>query len=139
VIVLDTNVVSELLRPAPAPPVVEWVQNLDDDVAITSIALGEILAGVRRLPRGRRQVALAEAVDAAIAPYRESRSILPFDDIAADHYADILLARERLGRPIHTADAQIAAICLAHGATCATRNTSDFVGTGVAVVDPWSA
>lgn len=65
--------------------------------------------------------------------------MLPFDDVAADRYADVLVARERAGAPISTADAQIAAICLAHGATCATRNAKDFQHTGVALVDPWNA
>ena len=63
--------------------------------------------------------------------------MLPFDDVAADRYADVLVARESAGAPISTAAAQIAAICLAHGATCATRNVKDFAHTGVEVVDPW--
>ena len=115
---------------------VTWVKGLTGDVAITAVTLGELLAGVRRLPEGRRGSALAARIDAALEPYRETRAILPFGDSAAEQYAEVLLARERLGLPIHAADAQIAAICRAHGAACATRNGRDFTGTGVELVDP---
>lgn len=111
---------------------------LTGDVAITSITLAELLAGARRLPGGRRKDELRRRVDATVEPYRGSRSVLPFDDAAADRYADVLTARERAGVPISTADAQIAAICLAHDSTCATRNVRDFAHTGVEVLDPWS-
>lgn len=136
-IVLDTNVISELFRPSPEAPVVGWLASLTGDVAITSVTLAELLAGVRRLPHGRRRTALASQLESALEPYRGSRAVLPFDDVAADRYADVLVARESAGAPISTADAQIAAICLAHGATCATRNVKDFAHTGVEVVDPW--
>jgi len=137
VIILDTNVISEIFRPAPEPRVVDWLESLTGDVAITSITLSELLAGVRRLPASRRRDELTERIDAALEPYRGSRAVLPFDDVAADHYADVLVAREDEGAPIGTADAQIAAICLAHGAACATRNVKDFVHTGVELIDPW--
>lgn len=138
-IVLDTNVISEILRPEPEARVVAWMEGLTGDVAITAITLAELLAGVRRLPDGRRKSALAATIDAALEPYRETRAILSFDDSAAEKYADVLFAREQAGLPIHTADAQIAAICRAYGATCATRNSNDFTGTGVELVDPWAA
>ena len=137
-IVLDTNVISELFRPTPEQRVVGWMSSLTDDVAITSITLAELLAGVRRLPDGRRKEALASRIDAVVESYRGTRSMLPFDDSAAEHYANVLAAREAAGAPISTADAQIAAICLANGATCATRNAKDFGHTGVALVDPWA-
>lgn len=136
-IILDTNVISEIFRPSPEPRVVDWLASLAGDVAITSITLAELLAGVRRLPDGRRRDELTKRIDAALVPYRGSRAVLPFDDVAADRYADVLVARDNTGAPISTADAQIAAICLAHGATCATRNVKDFVYTGVELVDPW--
>ncbi len=136
-IVLDTNVISEILRPEPDDAVVAWMEDLTGDVAITAITLAELLAGLRHLPKGRRRSTLAARIDAALEPYRESRAILSFDERAADKYADILAAREQAGRPIHTAAAQIAAICRAHDAACATRNTSDFTGTGVELIDPW--
>lgn len=138
VIILDTNVISEIFRPAPEPRVIEWMASLTDDVAITSVTLAELLAGVRRLPSGRRRDALEARVDAAIEPYRGGRSLLSFDDSAADRYADVLAARDAAGAPISTADAQIAAICLVHDATCATRNVKDFEHTGVALIDPWA-
>ncbi|WP_193127611.1 type II toxin-antitoxin system VapC family toxin [Gulosibacter sediminis] len=136
-IVLDTNVISEIFRPSPEPRVVEWLVSLTGDVAITSITLAELLAGVRRLPNGQRKDELAQRIDEAVAPYRGSRSVLAFDTDAAERYAEVLASREAAGAPVRTADAQIAAICLAHGATCATRNVKDFQHTGVELVDPW--
>ena len=137
-IVLDTNVISEIFRPSPEPRLVEWLVSLTGDVAITSITLAELLAGVRRLPDGRRKDELAQRIEQAVAPYRGSRSVLAFDADAAERYAEVLASREAAGAPVSTADAQIAAICLAHGATCATRNVKDFQHTGVELVDPWN-
>lgn len=136
-IVLDTNVISEIFRPSPEARVVDWLASLTGDVAITSVTLAELLAGVRRLSDGRRKDELTRRIEAALEPYRGSRAVLPFDDVAADRYADVLVARELAGAPISTADAQIAAICLAYGAICATRNVKDFAHTGVGLLDPW--
>jgi predicted nucleic acid-binding protein len=136
-IVLDTNVISEIFRPAPDERVIDWLESLTGEVAITSLTLAELLTGVRRLPGGRRKAVLSARIEAALEPYRGSRSVLPFDDEAADRYSDVLVAREAAGSPISTADAQIAAICLAHRATCATRNVKDFAHTGVELFDPW--
>jgi len=136
-IVLDTNVLSELFRREPDAGVVSWLESLDGDVAITAITLAELFAGVRRLPEGRRKTELEAALAAAVEPYRGGHAILPFDDSCAAAYAEVLHARERAGLPIATADAQIAAICRTRGARCATRNTTDFVGTGVELIDPW--
>lgn len=136
-IVLDTNVLSEVFRTRPEPRVVGWLESLTGEVAITAVTLAELLAGVRRLPDGRRKSALGQAIDAALQPYRETGAVLSFDEEVAGHYADILVARERAGLPISMADAQIAAICRAHSATCATRNTKDFAGTGIDLIDPW--
>jgi predicted nucleic acid-binding protein len=138
VIVLDTNVVSEVFRPQPDARVVAWLEALTGEVAITAISLAELLAGVRRLPDGRRRDALAARVESAIQPYRQSRAVLPFDDEAAGHYADIFEVRARAGLPIAMPDAQIAAICRSNDAVCATRNTRDFAHTGVDLVDPWA-
>ena len=137
-IVLDTNVIWELFRPRPTPHVVEWLESLTDEVAITTITLAELLAGVGRLPHGRRKVELETAIDAAIQPYRNTRALLAFDDDAAEEYADLLVVRERAGLPISMADAQIAAICRANGAVCATRNVKDFGETGVELISPWA-
>lgn len=138
-IVLDTNVLSEALRPQPDANVLAWLQSITGDVAITSITLAELLAGVRRLPDGRRKTVLSNQLETALRPYRGTSAVLAFDDTAADHYAAVLIAREQAGLPISTADAQIAAICRAHAATCATRNTKDFELTGIQLVDPWAA
>jgi predicted nucleic acid-binding protein len=137
VIVLDTNVISEIFRPQPDARVVAWLVSLTGDVAITAVTLAELLAGVRRLPDGRRKTELSTRIEAAIELYRGGRAVLPFDEAAAARYADVLAVRESVGLPISTADAQIASICLAHDATCATRNVKDFAHTGVDLVDPW--
>ncbi|MBM9432625.1 type II toxin-antitoxin system VapC family toxin [Flaviflexus equikiangi] len=137
-IVLDTNVISEVFRPTPDPGVLAWLESLTGDVAITTITLAELLAGVRRLPAGRRKSDLELALDAALEPYRNTRSLLAFDDESAEEYAEVLLAREQAGLPISTPDAQIAAICRANGAICATRNEKDFAETGVQVLNPWT-
>lgn len=137
-IVLDTNVISEIFRPRPEPRVIAWLESLQGGVAITTITLAELLAGVRRLPDGRRRSQLQAAIEGAIQPYRDTRSLLSFDETAAAQYAEVLAVREDAGLPLSMADAQIAAICRAHRATCATRNTKDFAQTGVEIVDPWA-
>lgn len=138
-IVLDTNVLSEVFRPRPDPHVVRWLENLTGDAAVTAVTVAELLAGVQRLPDGRRKWDLRAGIDNVLRSYRNSRAILPFDTAAAEHYATILSTRESAGSPISTADAQIAAICRANGAVCATRNTRDFTGTGVELINPWVA
>jgi len=138
-IVLDTNVISELFRPTPHPGVVAWLETLTEDVAITTITLAELLAGVRRLPPGRRRDELETALGVALEPYRNTDSLLPFDDAAAGEYAEVLFAREQAGLPVTALDAQIAAICRAKGAICATRNEKDFSQTGVQILNPWEA
>jgi predicted nucleic acid-binding protein len=137
VIVLDTNVVSELMRPEPAAAVVEWVDlQPADEVWLTSITLAELLFGIGRIPDERRKRTLASLVEAMVEEDFDHR-IGAFDEIAATHYADIVVSRERAGRPISMPDAQIAAICRSHRATLATRNLSDFANTGVTTVNPW--
>jgi toxin FitB len=137
VIVLDTNVVSELMRLEPAAAVVDWVDGQSGiDIYLTAITVAELLYGVARLPDGHRKAELAERVEAVLAEDFEHR-VAPFDGTAAAHYADIVVRRERAGRPISTADAQIAATCRSHGALLATRNVDDFADTAVVVVNPW--
>ena len=136
-IILDTNVVSELFKPEPEPNVVTWICSLSEDVAITTVTYAELLAGVQRLPTGRRKAELGVGLNQILHSYASTGVVLPFDVAAAKQYADVLERRFRNGTPISTADAQIAAICLTHEATCATRNVKDFMGTGVSVIDPW--
>ena len=135
-IVLDTNVISEIFRPSSEPRVIGWLVSLTGEVAITSITLAELLASVRRLPDGRRKDELSHGIAEAVTLYRGSQSVLSFDADAAERYAEMLASREAAGAPISTTDAQIAAICLAHGAVCATRTVKDFQHTGVRIVDP---
>lgn len=111
---------------------------MTDDVAITTITLAELLAGVRRLPPGWRRAGPKTAIDGALRPYRGSRSLLGFDEASAEAYAEMFVAREQAGLPIGMADAQIAAICRANDAICATRNMKDFSGTGVKLINPWT-
>jgi predicted nucleic acid-binding protein len=138
-IVLDTNVLSELMKPAPNPEVVRWVDAQEPrDVAVTAVTMAEILHGVARLPEGKRKAALLElAADLFSEEFAER--VLPFDGVAATYYADLVVTRERVGRPVSMADAQIAAICLSHEALLATRNTRDFEGVAIPLVNPWEA
>lgn len=137
-IVLDTNVVSEIVRSDAHPNVLRWVASLPGhDACITAITLAELMAGIAVLPMGRRRSLLTEEVRAVVAPFRADERILAFDAAAASYYSSVVAARREAGRPIATADAQIAAICLAHDLTCATRNVRDFEGTGIRVLNPW--
>jgi len=137
VIILDTNIISELTRAVPEARVISWLDSLPaEETAITAITAAELRYGVRRSPAGRRKNELSEAVHALINADFHSR-VEPFDVLAADQYAEVVAERERTGRPISTSDAQIAAICRVLAATLATRNTSDFTNTGVKLIDPW--
>lgn len=136
-IVLDTNVVSEVFRPRPDARVASWLEGLSGDVAITAVTSAELLAGLRRLPVGARRTALTAAIESTLLDYSEEGSVLAFDHDAARHYADTLAARQQAGLPISTADAQIAAICRSRAAMCATRNTKDFAHTGIELINPW--
>jgi len=137
VIVLDTNVVSELMRPVPADDIVSWVDQYPaGDVFITAVTAAELQYGVARLPDGRRKAMLAiRVVELLDEDFQDQ--ILPFGRAAAAHYAQIVAAREQGGRPISMADAQIAAVCRHYDARLATRNTKDFIDTGVPVLNPW--
>jgi predicted nucleic acid-binding protein len=136
-IVVDTNVISELTRLSPMSEVLSWLDSLPaGDVATTAVTAAELLYGVARLPAGRRKSELAAAVRGLLRDDFQGR-VLPFDEQAATEYADVVSRRERLGRAIGVPSAQIAAICRAVGATLATRNTDDFEGTGVGLVNPW--
>lgn len=137
-IVLDTNVLSELMRRRPAARVVRWVDQQDASaLAITAVTVAELLYGVARLADGARKTELAAAVDALVQEDFPGR-VLPFDVDAAGYYAELVAEREREGRPISNADGQIAAICRSHGATVVTRSVRDFDGVGIGVFDPWT-
>ena len=133
-IVLDTNVVSELMRATPDRAVRSWVERTPD-LATTAVTLAEVRYGIARLPVGRRHDVLAEAAESIFSAFRDQ--VLPFDAPAAMEYDRVVSGRDVAGRPIDGFDAQIAAICRSRGAKLATRNVKDFDGTGVPVVDPW--
>jgi toxin FitB len=138
-IVLDTNVLSELMRPAPSARVVAWMAaQPGPSLYTTSITQAEILHGLALLPRGRRRSALETAATSMFAEDFGGR-ILGFGPDAAPRYAQIASDRRRAGRPISHFDAQIAAIAQLAASTLATRNLADFEGCGVTVVDPWRA
>ena len=138
-ILLDTNVVSELLRPSPNPAVEGWVANREAaELHFSAVGEAELLYGVAVLPAGRRRDALADAIEAILREDFENR-VLPFDRGAAREYADIGAARRAAGRPFAPADCQIAAIARSRGLAVATRNTRDFLGMGLDLFDPWAA
>jgi predicted nucleic acid-binding protein len=137
VIILDTNVISELTRRVPELGVVSWLDSLSaDEVGTTAVTAAELLYGVARMPAGHRKTELTVAVRGLLGEDFRGR-VLPFDEPCASRYADIVCGRETLGRPIGVADAQIAAICRTAEATLATRNTDDFSGTGIELINPW--
>lgn len=136
-IVLDTNVLSEFLRPAPAPQVQAWLDRQDSaSIFFTAVGEAELRYGVAILPIGKKRTTLETAINAIMDEDFRDR-ILAFDREAARAYPAIAAERRTAGHPISHFDCQIAAITRAHGAKLATRNTKDFEGCGLIVVDPW--
>ena len=136
-ILLDTNIVSELMRPAPSQAVMSWLAA--QPAASLFISAGteaELRYGVMLLPEGRKRAELVSAIEAMLAEDFADR-ILPFDSAAAMAFAEISSSRRQNGRPISQFDAQIAAIASSRGAELATRNVADFEGCGVEVINPW--
>jgi toxin FitB len=135
-IILDTNVVSELMRTSPAPVVLTWLRQQNGrELFTTAITAAEVRYGIARLPDGHRKDDLVRAADEVFAAFPDQ--VLPFDNAAASAYADLVAQRERMGNPIDGFDGQIAAICHSHGGLLATRNVKDFRHTGIATTDPW--
>ena len=135
--VLDTNVVSELMRPAPEPAVASWVAGLATaTLFLTAITEAELRFGLAVMPPGRRRDGLAAGLERMLRPGFANR-ILPFDSTAARAYAQIAAARRAAGRPVSQPDSQIAAIAHSHGMAVATRNIRDFEDMGIALINPW--
>lgn len=136
-IVLDTNVLSEVLRPQPDETVLAWLA-AQPAMALftTSVTRAEVFYGLLLLPEGRRREQLQNAVTAVFAEDFGGR-VLPFDDLAAGAYAHMAAARRSMGRPISQFDAMIGGIARSRGAALATRNTRDFEGCGIELVNPW--
>ena len=135
-IILDTNVLSELMRPAPSDRVLAWFQGFTlAELFTTAITESEIRQGLALLPAGRRRASLEAVADGMFADL-ENR-VLPFDSTAAKAFAGLQAARRKAGRAIGRADAEVAAIARSHSARLATRNPGDFAGCGVELIDPW--
>jgi predicted nucleic acid-binding protein len=136
-IILDTNVLSELMKPEPSDHVTDWVASQPaTSLYVTSVTQAEILHGILLLPAGKKR-RLIEAVAIAMFEADFAGRVLPFGSDAALQYASIATERRRAGRPISHFDAQIAAIARRAGASVATRNTTDFERCGVDLIDPW--
>ena len=137
-IILDTNVVSEFMRTEPDPGVQEWERcQRSEELAVSAISVAEIGRGIARLPAGKRQTELAERFDIFMEVAFERR-VLPFDEAAARAYGPLAAGREKAGLHADAVDLMIAAIARCHRAAIATRNTSDFEGCGLVLIDPWS-
>jgi toxin FitB len=137
VIVLDTNVLSELMRREPSRAVLAWAQQQSpESVFTTTVSEAEIFYGLALLPGGKRRAALEDAAEGLFADL--AGRVLPFDSSAARLFGDIVAARRRAGRPISAVDAQIAAIARSRRATVATRDADDFADCGVELEDPWA-
>ncbi len=135
--ILDTNVISELIRPQPEAQVVAWIDSQNQSqLYLTSVSLAETLHGIERLPLGRRRRELLVYFGIVLDARFQSR-ILGFDEESARAYAIIAAQREAIDRRMGVADAQIAAICRTHNATLATRNIRDFEDTGIELINPW--
>lgn len=141
-VLLDTNVLSELMRPLPAPAVLAWFDARQAErtpLLTSSITQAEVLLGIALLPVGRRRSALAVAAAGLFDEDFGVDACLPFDAAAAADYAVLVAARTAQGRPISTEDGQIAAIALSRGLALATRNGRDFEGiAGLALQNPWA-
>jgi predicted nucleic acid-binding protein len=136
-IILDTNVLSALMRTRPEAPVVAWLDRQPaESVWITSITLFEVRFGLMLLPAGRRRRSLEAGFANLLTEDLESR-VLDFDSAAANEAASLAAERQKAGRPVDMRDTQIAGIAIARRATLATRNVRHFEGLKVAVVDPW--
>jgi predicted nucleic acid-binding protein len=137
VILLDTNVVSAVMAPAPVASVLHWLDGHDTaSLYLSTITIAEIAYGIRVLPAGRRRGELRERFEQFVASGFEQR-VLAFDTAAALHYAEVMGRRKELGRPMSVPDGQIAAIARAHRLSVATRNVRDFDECGLDVLNPF--
>jgi len=135
-IVVDTNVWSELTRQEPNDAVRRWEAANAHLLWMSTIVLAEFRAGVVLMPEGRRRASLLAQIEAIVNIY--SDRILPFDEAVSRLYGQVLLSARQAGKPIMAADAMIAATALSHDMSVATRNRADFVGAGVSLIDPWA-
>ncbi len=137
-VVIDTNIVSELMRAEPSAEVLAWMDTRPRrELFVTAVTEAEVRTGIAFLPEGRRRRGLAEACDRVFGNLFAGR-VLPFDSAAAHVYAKIVVSRRAVGRPVSQADCQIAAIARARGMAVATHNIRDFEDMGIGIFDPWA-
>ncbi len=137
-ILLDTNVVSEAIKPEPHPSVLAWLDaQAAETLFLSSITVAELLFGIGTLPDGRRKDMLAARIDDLLDQF--VGLVLPFDTVVARRYADLAVAARAQGKGFPTPDGYIAAIAAAHGFAVASRDTSAFNAAGLTVVDPWTS
>lgn len=137
-ILLDTNVASEAMKPEPDSTVQNWLdEQVSETLYLSSVTVAELLFGIGALPEGRRKQKLAMTLDGHLSLF--DGRILSFDTDAARRYADLAVAARNAGQGFPTPDGYIAAIAAAHGFAVATRDTSAFKAAGVPVIDPWTA
>ncbi|MCQ4626367.1 type II toxin-antitoxin system VapC family toxin [Corynebacterium sp. CCUG 65737] len=136
-IILDTNVLSEVVKPEPSEHVLQWLRSISDETGTTAVNEAELRAGLRAMPAGQRRRELENVLLGQLEHFHSVGSILNFDHFASTEYADILALRRSAGRPISPQDAMIAAICRSSNAGLATRNVRDFEGLGLNLMNPW--
>jgi hypothetical protein len=138
-IVLDTNVISELMKPVSSPVVERWIdEQIAETLFLTASSLSELLVGIEIMPAGRRKRSLNALLEDTVKRILDAR-VLPFDETAARAYSTLVARARRNGRAISLLDGQIAAIAQVHGFSVATRDTSPFEAAGVGVINPWTA
>jgi toxin FitB len=137
-IVLDTNVVSEAMKPEPHPAVRAWLNDqAAETLFLSSVTLAELLFGIAALPAGKRKDMLEQTLDGLVGLFRDR--VLPFDTDAARHYAELAVTAKTVGRGFPTPDGYIAAIAASRGFIVASRDTAPYAAAGVAVINPWDA
>jgi len=137
-IVLDTNVVSEAMKPEPDPAVRAWLNDqAAETLYVSSVTLAELLFGIAALPAGKRKDMLAQALDGLLGLFRDR--VLPFDTDAARRYAELAMTARTGGRGFPTPDGYIAAIAASRGFIVASRDTAPYEAAGVSVINPWKA
>lgn len=136
-VILDTNVVAEMMKPWPSPAVASWLNSQESPTLfLTTITVGEIGYGLRVMPQGQRRLQLEQGFERVLAEAFAGR-VLAFDEEAARHYGEVMGRRKEIGRPLSVLDGQIASIARARGWTVATRNVRDFVECGVEIINPF--
>lgn len=136
-VILDTNVVAEMMKPWPSPAVASWLNSQESPTLfLTTITVGEIGYGLRVMPQDQRRLQLEQGFERVLAEAFAGR-VLAFDEEAARHYGEVMGRRQEIGRPLSVLDGQIASIARARGWAVATRNVRDFVECGVEIINPF--